>query len=257
MGQKRHGTTGHDSVEDAKAVLDLVKQKCEKGPKWGTSEATNESIFLRLKRYQVPKLFRANPEEEQFRTGAAVDWGNPGRGLGANADAILGCEDDNEVAAKVIGLLKPDEVDDHPETPDFIWARFREVEAVRGWWERSKTSDNNEMRQKALAKYSLIEDDVKSTTPNIDALSRAVAETVQHISAIYEALPSCTAFIVYSGHGDPREVSQMQTLHQQFRHEYRTKKWDQLSVKWTDAEEQKMRRACKKAREAIGFITVK
>merc|ERR1711881_378680 len=99
MGQKRHGTTGHDSVEDAKAVLDLVKQKCEKGPKWGTSEATNESIFLRLKRYQVPKLFRANPEEEQFRTGAAVDWGNPGRGLGANADAILGCEDDNEVAA--------------------------------------------------------------------------------------------------------------------------------------------------------------
>jgi RNA exonuclease 1 len=49
----------------------------------------------------------------------------------------------------------------------------------------------------------------------------------------------------------------MQALHQQFRHEYRTKKWDQLSVKWTDVEEQQLRKASKKAREAVGFITVK
>ena len=255
--QKSHGTTGHDSVEDARAVLDLVKQKCEKGPKWGTSEATNESVFLRLKRSQVPKLFRLDPESEQFRASAIVDWGNPSRGLGANADHILGCEDDDEVAAKVKSLLVSGDDDGSPNVPDFIWARFREVEAVRGWWERSKTSDNNEMRQKALTKYSLTEDDVKDPTPNIQALSKAVSETVQHISAIYESLPPCTAFIVYSGHGDPRETFKMQALHQQFRQEYRTKKWDQLSVKWTDVEEQKMRKACKKAREAIGFITVK
>ena len=48
--QKGHGTKGHDSIEDAQACLDLVKMKCERGPQWGTSEATVESIFKRLKR---------------------------------------------------------------------------------------------------------------------------------------------------------------------------------------------------------------
>jgi RNA exonuclease 1 len=255
--QKSHGTTGHDSVEDARAVLDLVKQKCEKGAKWGTSEASSESIFTRLKRSQVPKLFRANPEIEEFRAGAAVDWGNPSRGLGANANVVLGCESDTDVAEGVRSLLYPDMDTNKKSGVDFIWARFREVEAVRGWWEKSKTTDNNELRQKVLVKHSLTEDDVKSSEPNTEALSKAVSQTVQHISAIYDALPPCTAFIVYSGHGDPREVFRLQALHQQFRHEYRTKKWDQLNVKWTDVEEQQLRKACKKAREAVGFITVK
>src|SRR5437762_11607315 len=44
------GETGHDSIEDARTVLDLVKQKCEKGEGWGTSDASNESIFRRLSR---------------------------------------------------------------------------------------------------------------------------------------------------------------------------------------------------------------
>jgi RNA exonuclease 1 len=254
--QQSHGTTGHDSIEDARAVLDLVKQKCEKGPKWGTSEASSESIFNRLKRSQIPKLFRTDPEAEEFRTGAAIDWGNPSRGLGANADVIVCCESDADVAKGVKSLLNPDGDAQNPNV-DFIWARFREVEAIRGWWEKSKTSDNNEMRQKTLSKYSLTEDDVKNPEPNQEALSTAVAQTVQYISEIYNALPPCTAFIVYSGHGDPREVFRMQALHQQFRHEYRTKKWDQLSVKWTDVEEQQLRKASKKAREAVGFITVK
>jgi RNA exonuclease 1 len=255
--QKSHGTTGHDSVEDARAVLDLVKQKCEKGPLWGTSEASNESIFNRLKRSQVPKLFRVDPEVDEYRTGAAIDWGNPRRGLGANADVILGCQNDVEVAEGVKSLLTPDGTSDRGKAVDFIWARFREVEAVRGWWEKSKTNDNNELRQNVLAKHSLTEDNVKSLKPNAAALSKAVAQTVQHISDIYDALPPCTAFIVYSGHGDPREVFRLQALHQKFRHEYKTKKWDQLSVKWTDAEEQAMRKACKKAREGVAFITVK
>ncbi|KIW07941.1 uncharacterized protein PV09_01845 [Verruconis gallopava] len=255
--QKSHGTTGHDSVEDAKAVLDLVKQKCQKGHSWGTNEASSESIFNRIKRSPVPKIFRKNPGEEEFRSSAVVDWGNPTRGLGANADVIRGCENDSEVAEQVKRLLVSDDNEAATKGVDFIWARFREVEAVRGWWEKSKTSDNNEMRQQALARYSLTEEEVRAAQPNLQALSQAVANTVKHLSAIYEALPPCTAFIVYSGHGDPREVFRMQALHQQFRDEYRTKKWDQLSVKWTDVEEQQMRRACKKAREGLGFITVK
>jgi RNA exonuclease 1 len=49
----------------------------------------------------------------------------------------------------------------------------------------------------------------------------------------------------------------MQDLQRRFKQEYKVKKWDQLSVKWTDVEDQKLRKACDKARKGVGFIAVK
>jgi RNA exonuclease 1 len=42
-----------------------------------------------------------------------------------------------------------------------------------------------------------------------------------------------------------------------FKREYKVKKWDQLSVKWTDTEEQALRRAVAGAREGVAFVGVK
>ncbi|KAF5022230.1 hypothetical protein F66182_5715, partial [Fusarium sp. NRRL 66182] len=45
----------------------------------------------------------------------------------------------------------------------------------------------------------------------------------------------------------------------QWRKEYNTpgNKWDELSIKWTDVEEQALKEAARKARSGIGFIGVK
>lgn len=246
--QKGHGSTGHDSVEDAKACLDLVKQKCEKGKAWGTSEASGESIFKRLGRHQRPKRDKVNPiGPEEYREGAVVDWGEPTRGYGASARVAIGCESDDAIVAGVQRAITGD--DDSAVVPkggvDFIFARLRELEAHRGWWNRSKTVDN----------ASLLS--TTTETNSAATLSGVVRQTIQHIQEIYDALPPCTAFIVYSGSGDPRELGEMQALQQKFKEEYRVKKWDQLSVRWTDVEEQKLRRACEKARRGVGFIAVK
>jgi RNA exonuclease 1 len=80
---------------------------------------------------------------------------------------------------------------------------------------------------------------------------------VKHITQIYESLPRCTAFIVYSGTGDPREIRRLQAMQQQYRREYQTKNWDNLSVKWTDTEIQALSKACQEARNGVGFIAVK
>lgn len=246
--QKGHGSTGHDSIEDAKACLDLVKQKCEKGKAWGTSEASGESIFRRLGRQQRPKRDKVNPiGPEEYREGAVVDWGEPTRGYGAQARVAIGCESDDEIVAGIKRSLEGD--DDSSTVPkggvDFIFARLRELEAHVGWWNRSKTVDNASLLSST------------TETNSTATLSGVVSETIQHIQDIYDALPPCTAFIVYSGSGDPRELSEMQTLQQKFKEEYRVKKWDQLSVRWTDVEEQKLRKACEKARRGVGFIVVK
>jgi RNA exonuclease 1 len=88
-------------------------------------------------------------------------------------------------------------------------------------------------------------------------LGNAVSRTVKHIQQIYESLPRCTAFIVYSGTGDPREIRRLQAMQQQYRREYQTKNWDNLSVKWTDTEIQALSKACQDARNGVGFIAVK
>lgn len=258
---QNHGASGHNSIEDAKACLDLVKQKCERGPKWGTSDASGESIFKRLGRSPVPGSQKTDAGSEAFRTGSVVDWGEPRRGHGAHATACIGCDSDGEVVAGISKALYGDVDDKSVPTSgvDFVWARLRGLEALRGWWNRSKTSDNAELLSKAKGESNNAtagqHPDDSETAPL--ELSQAVADTVRHIANIYEALPPRTAFIVYSGSGDPREVSRLQALQQQFKKEYATRKWDQLSVKWDDTCEQALREACRKARKGIGFVTAK
>lgn len=255
--QKNHGSSGHDSVEDARACLDLVREKCERGPKWGTSEANTESIFKRLERFRSPPEKSSNGDGGHKR-GAVVDWGDPQRGYGRGAAVCVRCNSDESV---VLGMKRA--VDGNPEAGDppvdFVWGRLRELEAERGWWSRPKTAvegtgahaTSGDSGTENLAEES--KDDVART----EGLTGTVARTVGHIADIYAGLPARTAFIVYSGTGDPREMARLQARQQQFRREYATKKWDELSVKWDDTEEQALRRACRRAREGIGFVTVK
>ena len=249
------GQTGHDSIEDARAVLELVKQKCEKGEQWGSSDASNESIFRRLARSQRPGQSSSSGEG---RAGAVVDWGNPERGLGAQATVAIGCSNDEEVTKGVSSAINGDET--NPSIPgdgvDFTWARLRELEILRGWCNR--LPDPN----KANESTTVVPPPEETTPTTGDTgqtdLAETVSRTVSNISAIYDSLPPCTLFMVYSGTGDPREVGRLQNLHKQFRAEYQSQKpWDELSIKWTDAEEQALKKACERAREGCGFMCVK
>ena len=251
------GEKGHNSVEDALAVLDLVKLKCEKGPRWGTSEASGEPIFRRLT--------RTEGKEHKPRTSAIVDYGTPERGYGKEATVAIGCSSDAEVVDGVRRAVIGDP--DGKVVPgggvEFTWARLRELESWRGW------SNNNRDYTVVDGLHATTGDDASGETtmdgavsetesqPHKPTLASKVGETINHIRAIYDALPPCTLFIVYSGTGDPREVGRLQKMQAQYKKEFKVKKWDDLSVKWTDDEEQALRRAVEKARDGCGFLCVK
>ena len=245
--QKNHGTVGHDSIEDATACLDLVKQKCEKGLNWGTSEATSESIFKRLSRSSRPG---APKEISSHRTGAIVDHGPSERSFGGLADVHIQCDSDDDVVTGVKRAVVGD--DDGAFVPgggvDFTWACLRELGDLKGW--------NRDTSHSVTAEDSSKSSVSQPTAPDPEILSAAVSHTVQHILSIHAGLPPCTLLIVYSGTGDRREMARLQKMHWQFKREYATKKWDELSVRWTDAEEQALRRSCSKARQGIGLLTV-
>ncbi|KAF4636892.1 hypothetical protein G7Y89_g1181 [Cudoniella acicularis] len=318
--QKGHGTTGpgagHDSIEDARTCLDLIKQKCEKGKAWGTNDAAGENIFRRVARTGVRYKNQggsAIPSPLDGKSSAAIDWGDPKKGPGAAATHQIGCHSDEEIMQGVIRAVKGDP--DGKEIPgggvDFVWARFRELEALKGWWNNNKLSGFEDSTPKDASEGKLtptetpkggvptkatansetvitdastktkepstsetpraITTETPTTIPSSSAalppptnfdkttpITTATAELTYRLQQIHNALPPCTAFIIYSGSGDPREMGRLQTMQQQFRREYKIKKWDELSVKWTDVEEQALKRAAKMAREeGVGFIGVK
>ena len=248
------GANGHDSVEDSKTCLDLVKQKCEKGPKWGSGDTNAESIFKRLGRTPRPK------SNDETRTGAVIDWGEPQRGHGGQAQLSKGCKSDEQIVEAIDDALKGlmEARDGATSKVDFIWARLRELELARGWWDDAKTADVELIRKNALQRLGLLKDGYDDDVEvKGGELGDAVSRTVNHITQIYDSLPRCTALIVYSGTGDPREIRRLQAMQQQYRREYATKNWDNLSVKWTDTEVQALSQACQDARNGVGFIVVK
>ncbi|KAH9888264.1 hypothetical protein F4778DRAFT_755675 [Xylariomycetidae sp. FL2044] len=242
------GMAGHDSREDAIACLDLVKQKCEKGKAWGTHDSQGENLFRRLNR--TGKAYRANGGVgakggvHKGKTSAMIDWGDPMKGAGAASTYPIGCKSDKEIVQGVLRAVNGDPIAE--EIPfggvDFVFARFRELEALQGWWNKSK--DSNALPVPDLSGMSL---------------ETCVGNLTQHIKGIYDALPPCTALLVFSGSGDPREMRQLQDMQAQFKKEYNTpgRNWDNLSVKWTDREDQALKKAVGVARNGIGFIGVK
>ncbi|KAH7137274.1 hypothetical protein B0J13DRAFT_559380 [Dactylonectria estremocensis] len=253
---QKGGATGHNSIEDAKTCLDLVKQKCEKGKTWGTSDAQGENLFRRLAR--AGTSYKAQGGEaggiETGKTSAAVDWGDPSKGAGAGATHQLGCKTDEDVTTNVIRAVKGDAdgLEIRGGGVDFVWARMRELEALQGWWNRNRVDNSS-------SDGGPPEDEVNNTRKGKSVLEQALARLTERLTRIHESLPPCTAFILYSGSGDPREMSRLQQVQAKWRKEYNTpgKKWDELSVKWTDVEEQALKAAVRRARSGIGFVNVK
>jgi RNA exonuclease 1 len=242
--QKGDGTRGHNSVEDAKAVLDLVKQKCEKGEAWGTSDASGESIFLRIARSCQP---RGGPKGQ--KVGAVVDRGTA---VGPSGVINIHCESDDDVVASVKRVVNGDQNGEVApgDGVKFTWARVRELEAFRGWW------NSNQDPTQAFVDFSSC---AANKEPSPLELADKVTRTVSYVSEIYSSLPPCTAFIAYSGTGDPRELGRLQGRKKQFQKEFGSEKkpWDELSIKWTDVDEEALKRTCATARDSCAFLVVK
>lgn len=246
--QKGHGTLGHDSVEDSRACLDLVKMKCEKGPEWGCSASTTETIFKRLSR--TPRVGSTTVGYGgQGKTGVIVDNGAPDKNFGQMATFSIRCNTDAEVVEGVKRAVFGDS--DGAMIPgggvDFTWARMREVETLRGW-RNNHRYDQIQMEDPSITNVGV--------EPSVSNLAATVTDAVSRIREVHASLPSCTLLVVYTGTGDPRDLARLQQMQRIFRKEYKVKKWDELSVRWTDTEEQALKRACRKARQGLGFVTI-
>ena len=247
--QRGHGITGHSSIEDALAVLDLVKMKCQRGPRWGTPEAIHEPVFKRLKRCSKPGSGAAG----ELR-GCIIDHGDPGAGYGRMADYALGCNSDEEVVQAVARAVKGD--DDGLYIPGggvaLTWARMRELEELRGW--RDDLPPPTPALNGAAAAMEDRSDDKGAKT-----LASALARTVDQIKRIRDGLPQRTLLIVYSGTGDPRAMRRLNERKRKYARLMKEGvKWDEMETeqRWTDDEELALKETVKRARDGVGFMGI-
>lgn len=86
------GEGGHDSEEDARACLDLLRMKVAQGPNFGEVGSETESIFERMARH-------AQSSNKPGRSAAICDYGNPSQWHGQRARTAVRCINDDDVSA--------------------------------------------------------------------------------------------------------------------------------------------------------------
>ncbi|KAF3217517.1 hypothetical protein TWF191_008493 [Orbilia oligospora] len=214
------GAQGHDSVEDSKACLDLVKLKLEKGKEFGSTAANFESIFT--------KLAASKPA----KTGAVIDYGDVQKKFGTVAQFTKRGNDDDQIVEGVLKAANGDDISGIAPV-DFTWAQLRDLNTTRGWhnsYQKFITEMNTKMITANSPPIAIPE---KPTPLEGEELGKVVEETVGRIKKIYDGLPKCSV------------------------KEYKVKKWDECSVKWTDKEVQELKKAVEEARKGVALLAVK
>ncbi|KAG5368162.1 putative exonuclease [Yarrowia sp. C11] len=251
------GTAGHDSSEDARTCIELIKEKLKRGPKFGVIGPSGESTMGKI----VESTFR---DQTEPRKALVVDFGNPQWTQG-NATKSISCEKDAEVCAGLVENLN---------SYDFCWGRFKKLEYELGWnrkkskpvkEEKSEQEGDDKTEEKKEEEKEAEQDDKKEEekydiadpTTYPTRLNDTMVQLNDQLQDIYDALPKRTALIVFSGSGDPLDMLALRQQKYNFQQEFKVKKWDELSVQWTDVEVQLLKKAARKARTGLSFIKIK
>ena len=236
-------TIGHDSEEDARAAVELVRLKMERGPSFGEFANDQESIFERLAR------------NEPSVTSCMVDHGNPGQWHGSKANTAIACKTDGEVVQGVLANV---------ESHQFVFARLLDLSHQLGW---SQPSNTVMCKTTAAAKNAAVSSEpaaaelaTSSTSNGTGSTDEAYARLNEQLRAVYDALPANTAFIVMSGHNDPRKVLALSAKKSRFELLFKTgtliSSMD-IDTKWSEADERAQATEVAKVREGMSFLAIK
>ena len=205
----QENTSGHDSAEDAKACIDLVKLKCQRGREFGLFNTDTETLFTRFKRRGVDS--------------AVVEYGDRGKGFyGDKVRTCVSAESDSEVVDGVLESLGTNH--------GFVWARMKEVETAAKW------KDNDSV-----------------VTPQVE-MAPVLGNFDANIHRLWDGLSPCTALMVITGSGDPREMSRLYAKRKLYEEQ---KKLGNVQIQWEDADQQAYTLAVDRARTGLAFVTVK
>ncbi|GAA5973295.1 hypothetical protein JCM11641_003057 [Rhodosporidiobolus odoratus] len=242
---------GHDSEEDARAAVELVRLKMEKGPGFGEFVTDQETVFERIERGNDP------------RTSAVVDHGTPGQWHGAKATTAIACSNDDEVLQ---GLL------DSVSTHDLTIARFMDLSHTLGWSQNTNTPNAkaatsvnsaipaaDQVPPSPAMPADSAASSAASSPPSPEATAAAFSSLNAQLTKLHAALPPLTALIIFSGHGDPREMSRLSAKKAKFDRLWKTVKQSEIEDedRWMESDDRQLLDEVERARWGLSFFCVK
>lgn len=202
---------GHDSEEDARTAVQLLKKKMQKGFGFGEFTSDTESIFERMARGNLPKR------------SALVDFGAPSssnsladsqkshhlvvKNNWKDVDAFS-CGSDRQIADEIISAL-----DDH----DFVFGRFMELSHCLGWSQTHSTKKEAQEDSKEEADDANLENAEKGE----EQLRSVCTNLNETIDKLNERLPKGTSLIIFNGHSDPRVMAQLNAKKSRFERSFK------------------------------------
>ncbi|KAL3682017.1 hypothetical protein R1sor_000039 [Riccia sorocarpa] len=227
---------GHDSIEDARAAMDLTLLKIRDGPNsgYGTNAAdqNRENLLEVLSNYgRRCALLDRRSVLHQYAAG--------------NTHAIV-CSSDEDV------LMKASKEVNKPDV-DFVWAQFAEVITYL-----DRRAQNPEQNAALVAEVAALktcsEDDPDSVMdlPISREFEAILSKTDERVKALHNALPKNTMLILLTGHGDTLCVRRLQA-------EIRNKrlKPEAASQLWMESSDAVYEELSSRAETALGFVTIK
>lgn len=234
------GEGGHDPEEDARACLDLLRKKLQEGPGFGEYKTDQESVFERMGRANKRGVGKGGVRS------AVVDYGNPANMHGSKATTTVPCKSDEDIVDGVV-----EAVGSH----DFVFARLMGLADRLGWitqrQDASTVATGTTAGQASVTPAAPTEEEIKETLEKTNA----------HLAKIHASLPSRTAFVVFTGHSDPRRMTALNTRKQAFDSALRAgRKPEELAaenIKWSAADGRDLEEAVELTRRGLTFLGIK
>ncbi|KAL4183776.1 hypothetical protein AMTRI_Chr11g156790 [Amborella trichopoda] len=185
---------GHDSVEDAKAAMDLALLKIRHGPDFG-SPAT----FLRQKLVAVLS--------ENGRNCALIDGTSVLKRYAHGSCHAIPAHSDDDALSKAKKELKNEKL-------NFIWTQLSELNS----YYKLQANDAEKFNAQLAEMISLLTCSKKSAEKRRlqyrinSSLQQILTRMNSRIQSLYDALPTNSLFIISTGHGDTATIQRVRQM---------------------------------------------
>lgn len=245
------GANGHDSIEDAKACMDLILLKVKKGPGFGEYNNEQESIYSRLQRNPKPRTSIVIDKDYWDSTDGLSEHWKPKTDEGVVDMIPIALESHNFIFAR----LRDAEIN-HGKTPTTPSSTVSSACSSPGPGTPTATTTNMDIEPCLNVKRGPISGLVQATEEEI---REGIQKLDKSISQIVESLPPHTALLVTSGHGDLRPVVQHQQRQKHFQKLYNTLNLSEIPEEdhFLEKDHEALSAAVDKAKNGVCFFMVK
>ncbi|KAK7385072.1 hypothetical protein VNO78_30779 [Psophocarpus tetragonolobus] len=185
---------GHDSIEDARATMELALLKIRNGPDFGSPPSFTRKKFLSILR-------------ESGRTSSMIDDISIIKRYASESSNAIPVTSDDEALAKTKKEVKNEKV-------HFIWTQFSELHSYL-----KKQAEDSESLNKKLAETMALHTCQNNSAKGKGFKLKASAELKEilarmdtRIYNLYMALPTNAMIIICTGHGDTAIVRRLRRM---------------------------------------------